>query len=217
MGFIRYYQITCQPVNQAICSFITVPIVFCNLVSIKCIVLYYFYYCVVLCCTYTPKTSGPCIQWWLFLTPQVWNVSVWHCTSSNCGSLCMLYKFRCNLCYPSGVCAGANYTNTLGRTLVYLSAPRCRTYQYCQKFIPLCVFVVWSCWPCIWWCGTDEFYEQGQFFFIGFSCSLFFYFLRLSIYHIFLSTGWYCDDWVFAQIGCKLFSPCLALLTIFLK
>ena len=30
-------QITCQPVNQAICIFITVPIVFCNLVSIKCI------------------------------------------------------------------------------------------------------------------------------------------------------------------------------------
>ena len=27
MGLIQYYQITCQPVNQAICIFIIVPIV----------------------------------------------------------------------------------------------------------------------------------------------------------------------------------------------
>ena len=38
-GLIQYYQITCQPVNQAICIFITVPIVLCNLVSIKCIIV----------------------------------------------------------------------------------------------------------------------------------------------------------------------------------
>ena len=39
MGLIQYYQITCQPVNQAICIFIIVPIVFCNFVSIKCIIV----------------------------------------------------------------------------------------------------------------------------------------------------------------------------------
>ena len=38
MGLIQYYQITCQIVNQAICIFIIMPIVFCNLVSIKCII-----------------------------------------------------------------------------------------------------------------------------------------------------------------------------------
>ena len=39
MGLIQYYQITHQPVNKAICIFIIVPIVFCNLVSIKCIIV----------------------------------------------------------------------------------------------------------------------------------------------------------------------------------
>ena len=41
MGLIQYYQISCQPVNQAICIFIFMPIVFCNLVSIKriCIII----------------------------------------------------------------------------------------------------------------------------------------------------------------------------------
>ena len=39
MGLIQYYHITCKPVNQAICIFISEPMVFCNLVSIKkCIV-----------------------------------------------------------------------------------------------------------------------------------------------------------------------------------
>ena len=39
-GLDSVYQITCQPVNQAICIFITVPIVFfCNLVSIKYIII----------------------------------------------------------------------------------------------------------------------------------------------------------------------------------
>ena len=39
MGLIQYYQITCQPVNQAICIFIIVPIVFFNLVSIKSFII----------------------------------------------------------------------------------------------------------------------------------------------------------------------------------
>ena len=39
MGLIQYYQITWQPVNQAICIFIIMPIVFSNLVSIKYIIV----------------------------------------------------------------------------------------------------------------------------------------------------------------------------------
>ena len=39
MGLIQYYQITCQPVNKAIYIFIIMPILFCNLVSIKCIIV----------------------------------------------------------------------------------------------------------------------------------------------------------------------------------
>ena len=39
MGLIQYYQITSQPVNQAICIFIIMPIVFCNLVSMKIIII----------------------------------------------------------------------------------------------------------------------------------------------------------------------------------
>ena len=38
-GVIQYYQITCQPVNQAIFIFIIMPIVFCNLVYIKIIIV----------------------------------------------------------------------------------------------------------------------------------------------------------------------------------
>ena len=38
MALIQYYQTTCEPVNQAICIFIIMPIVICNLVSIKCII-----------------------------------------------------------------------------------------------------------------------------------------------------------------------------------
>ena len=44
MGLIQYYQITCQPVNQAIRIFIIITIVFCNLVSIKCIIVLLFAY-----------------------------------------------------------------------------------------------------------------------------------------------------------------------------
>ena len=43
MGLIQYYQITCQSVNQAIYIFIIMTIVFCILVSIKCIIVLYMY------------------------------------------------------------------------------------------------------------------------------------------------------------------------------
>ena len=42
MGLIQYYQITCKPVNQAICIVFIIPIVFCNLISIKCIIKFKF-------------------------------------------------------------------------------------------------------------------------------------------------------------------------------
>ena len=54
MGMIQYYQITCQPINQAICIFITLPIVFCNLVSIKCIIVLLYK----LCCPIKSKTKS---------------------------------------------------------------------------------------------------------------------------------------------------------------
>ena len=41
MGLIQYYQITSQPVNHNIRIFVIMLIVFCNLVSIKCIIVYY--------------------------------------------------------------------------------------------------------------------------------------------------------------------------------
>ena len=43
-GLIQYYQITCQPVNQATCIFIIRPIVFGNLISIKILIIYYYFY-----------------------------------------------------------------------------------------------------------------------------------------------------------------------------
>ena len=39
MGMIKYYQITSQPVNQAICIFIIIEILFCNPVSITIIII----------------------------------------------------------------------------------------------------------------------------------------------------------------------------------
>ena len=44
MGLIQYYLITWQPVNQASCIFISMPIVFCNLVTIKLIIIVSLYY-----------------------------------------------------------------------------------------------------------------------------------------------------------------------------
>ena len=42
-GLDQCYQITCQPVNRAICIFIIMPIVFCNVVSIKCFIVLLYY------------------------------------------------------------------------------------------------------------------------------------------------------------------------------
>ena len=44
MGSIQYYQVTWQPVNQAICIFIIMTIVFCNVVSIKYIIVLLYHY-----------------------------------------------------------------------------------------------------------------------------------------------------------------------------
>ena len=47
---------------------------------------------------------------------------------------------------------------------------------------PLCIHVEQSCWPCIRWCRTGGFQEQGQSLFIALSCSLYFCLLLLSLY-----------------------------------
>ena len=44
MGLIKYYQITSRLVNQAICIFISMPIIFCKLVSVKCVIALLYYY-----------------------------------------------------------------------------------------------------------------------------------------------------------------------------
>ena len=51
--------------------------------------------------------------------------SVFYCSSSICGLLCMLYKSRCNLMHPlygatSTVCPSARYKRNFGPTSVYL-------------------------------------------------------------------------------------------------
>ena len=48
MGLIQYHQITCQPVNQAICIFSTVPIVFFVILFQYNVLLYY--YCIIVNC-----------------------------------------------------------------------------------------------------------------------------------------------------------------------
>ena len=52
--------------------------------------------------------------------------------------------------------------------------PGCRTSQYHWTFISLCVPIERSSWPCIRWCGTAGFQEQGQCFLIGLSLSIHF-------------------------------------------
>ena len=68
-------------------------------------------------------------------------------------TLCIL--LWCRIC---SVC-------TRGSSVAYqniYAPPRSRTSLYRCTFISLCVSVERSCWPCIRWCGTYGFGEQGQ-------------------------------------------------------
>ena len=53
--------------------------------------------------------------------------------------------------------------------------PRCWTLQHRWTLIPpRRISVERTCWPCIRWCGTDGYQENGQCFCIGLSCLLLF-------------------------------------------
>ena len=84
----------------------------------------------------------------------------------------------------------------------------CGTSQYHRTFIPLSVSVERSCWPCIRRFGTGGFQEQGQYFFIGLSCSIHFGFVCFR-FLFFLSIGWYRDAGIFILIGSNLSLPAL--------
>ena len=98
-------------------------------------------------------------------------------------SIDMLYKIRCNpmvlktfnfhFIYTCAVFASSGYTQCLGRTSVYICASSLPILTVPQDFYTIIsVSVEQFCRPCIRWCGTGGFHEQGQCFFIGLSCSL---------------------------------------------
>ena len=64
--------------------------------------------------------------------------------------------------------------------------------------------------PCIRWCGTGGFQDQGQCFFTGLSCLLPFCLLLFFLF-FFLSMGWYCGTGIFIDgVQIALFQPCIA-------
>ena len=81
-------------------------------------------------------------------------------------------------------------------------------------FIHQWVSVKRSCWPCIRWCGSGGFQEQGQYFFVLQAAPSL---VALYCFPLlfFLSIGVYCGAVVVGLIGCKLLTPCLALPTSF--
>ena len=93
--------------------------------------------------------------------------------------LCMLYKIKCNPIHPVNGARPGPYVPvrvTRGALVAHrytYAPPRCRTSHRRRTFILFSV----SLWndltnPCIRWCGTDRFQEQGQCFFIGLSCCI---------------------------------------------
>ena len=118
--------------------------------------------------------------------------------------LSMQYKIRYNpmhLLYgtlpgpyePVRVTRGLNWSH-IG-TLMSLLAAEPRTIAL------LFISVERSWWPCIRWCGTSGFEDQGQCLFIGLTA------LSLSVsdcfpFHFFHSIYWFCWSWVFGLIRC---------------
>ena len=105
---------------------------------------------------------------------------VWHCSSSICSVLCMLYKIRCHPKHPlHGDLPGPHVPVRVTRDALvahrhtYL-IPRYRTSQYRKTFIIfyLSVLVERSCWLRIRCCRTGGFQEQDQCFFIALSWSI---------------------------------------------
>ena len=128
-----------------------------------------------------------------FLTLCVFECDILHLRSV-ASSICMLYKIRCNPMHPLN-CAlpGLNVPVpvTRGALVAYrytYAPPRCRTLQYRWNFIPLSVSLLNNlAHPIFDNVGTGGFQEQGQFFFIGLSCSIptiVFYYFSLSLFSV---------------------------------
>ena len=120
--------------------------------------------------------------------------------------------------------ASAGYTRCFCRTSVYLCASLLQNHAVTQEFYShFSVTVKRSCRPCIWWCGTGEFQEQGRCFSIGLSCSLPFTsitffnysFQLLTSLQLLFSAGWYCGAVVFGLIGRQSLPPSVAFSSLF--
>ena len=95
--------------------------------------------------------------------------------------MCMLYNIRCNPMHPLNGALPGQYVPvrvTRGALVAHrftYGLPRCRTSQYRRTFISFSLSLwndLGSPTPCIRWCGTIGFQEQGQCIFIGLSCSI---------------------------------------------
>ena len=123
---------------------------------------------VVLGCQYTPYTNGPRSQCCPFSN---WGVC-FICDIDHCRSmavLCRLYKSRYNPMHPFNDALPGRRT-CRGIHSVLWSSPQNLTDPQ-DLYSPLNIPVERSYWPCIRWCGTGGFQEQGQCLFIGLSCS----------------------------------------------
>ena len=69
-----------------------------------------------------------------------------------------------------------------------------------------------SCWPHIWRCWTGRFQEQGQYFFIGLSCSIptiVFYYFSLSLLPVYRLVLWGWGLWT-ERVYITISQPCTA-------
>ena len=175
-----------------------------------------------------------------FLTEGVFECGIAHRRSV--AILCILCKIRCKpvallivdpwqycvCCVRSGVStllmvlyldrvsASAGYTRCSGRTSVHLCASSLQNLTVPQDlYSPHSVPLERSCQPCIRWCGTVGFQEQGQCFFFGRGCSISTIVFYSFTFLFFLSIGLYCAAGVFGLIGCISHSLSLALPTFF--
>ena len=152
------------------------------------------------------RTEG-CIQWCPFSNWRFKNIA----HHRSVAVLGKLYKIRCNQMHPLYGTVHLYHVfqcvlHEVLWSLIGILVPCLvliiimhTTSQYRRTFIPLCISVERSWWPCIRWWGTGRFQEQGQCFSIGQSCSLPYCLLLFSI-SLFLSMGWYCGAGVFGLI-----------------
>ena len=115
---------------------------------------------------WTVKSVVPVFNWGC--------VCVWHCTLLICGSIMYAVQDRVfpdapfSLCSTWVICASVGYTRRFGCTSVHLCPSVLQNLEVPQDFCsPVSISVEWSWWPCIRWCGTGLFQEQGQCLLIG--------------------------------------------------